>query len=118
MQLRKPLVVDVPELGRFVFAHRTFRDEMKIQVEVHRILDGETNAPAYLQHFAIMYATLATLTKGAPEGWSIEDLDPLDDASYTRLEEVFVALRDAESAFRGRISGGREGDSEGQGPAD
>lgn len=118
MQLRKPLSVAVPGIGQFSFAHRTFRDEIKIQVETARLLDGESNVPKVLQQFALMFATLHVLTQKAPAGWDLDTLDPLDDTSYDRLEGVFIALREAESNFRARLSGGSEGDSEGAGGAD
>ena len=45
-------------------------------------------------------SSLKVLTVRAPEGWSLDELDPLDPASYEKLRKVHKALSDKESSFR------------------
>lgn len=118
MIARKPLVVSVAGIGDFRFRHRTIRDQFKIEVEAFRLLDGETSPPPGLRHFAVMMATLAVLKDTTPPGFDLDTLDPLDPAAFESLEEVYAALRTAEDAFRGRVSGGGEGAGQGTGATD
>jgi len=100
--------VDVEGVGTFVFARRTMRDEIKIQREFARIIDG-VEPTAWLATVGGWIADLSVLTVEAPEGWNIEELDPLDDETYAKLARVHTQLRDKERSFRGQsATGGKE----------
>lgn len=101
--MRKPnhrdFEVTVEGVGRFVFGYRVMADEFKIQAEYARVLDG---APAtdWLHVLAGWVSTLKVLTVEAPEGWDIDEMDPLVDDEYAKLNTVFDALRAKEASFR------------------
>jgi hypothetical protein len=100
---RKPSPTDypvsVPDVGTFTFGKRTMRDEVAIQVEFAKIIDG---APAteWLQAVGGWLSTLRVLTVRAPDGWDLDTLDPLDPETYARLNAVYEGLRTAEDSFR------------------
>ena len=105
-ELRPAAITDfhviVEGVGSFRFARRTMRDEMNIAVEFSRLTHGiETPSPT-LHLMASWISTLTVLTVSAPEGWDIYSMDPLDDATYSRLLAVHSALRAKEDDFRGR----------------
>jgi hypothetical protein len=91
--------VVVEGVGRFVFGQRKMRDELAIQREFARIIDG-VEPTAFLQAVGGWMSALKVLTVSAPDGWNPDDLDPLDDASYQKLKKVFDALTDQERSFR------------------
>lgn len=111
-------MVPVAGIGDFRFRQRTFRDQFRIEIEAHRLLDGEPDPPAGLRLFAVMLATLVTLLESAPAGFDLDELDPLDADAFRQLEEVYAALRSAEDAFRGRFPVTGEGNSEGTSASD
>lgn len=91
--------VKVDEIGTFTFGKRTMRDEVAVQVEFARIIEG-VEPTAWLQTVGGWLATLRVLTVRAPEGWDLEDMDPLDPDTYAKLSRVHDALRDKERSFR------------------
>lgn len=91
--------VDVESVGTFTFGRRTMRDEIKIQVEFARIIDG-VKPTEWLSVVADWLSTLRVMTVRAPEGWDMNDLDPLDPETYVKLREVFNALATKELSFR------------------
>ncbi len=93
--------VVVPDVGRFKFGWRVMADEMRIQAEYARIVDGTTPTD-WLHVLAGWMSTLKVLTVEAPAGWDLEQMDPLDDEVYLKLQKVFDALRDKELSFRGK----------------
>lgn len=97
--------VDVKDIGQFTFARRTMRDEMAIQVEYARFIDG-VKPTEWLSLVAGWLATLKVLTVKAPEDWIIDEMDPLDDDTYAALMDVNRALSAKESSFR-RSNGAR-----------
>lgn len=98
---RKPsdFVIDVEGVGQFVFARRTMRDEIAIQVEYARILDGVTPT-AWLNAVGGWLSALRVLTVKAPDGWDLDALDPFEDETYSRLGRVHAALVEKERSFR------------------
>lgn len=92
-------IVDVLDVGQFTFAKRTMRDELAIQVEYAKIIDG---APAteWLQAVGGWVSTLRVLTVRAPQGWDVDELDPLEPETYAKLNAVYTALLDKERSFR------------------
>lgn len=107
------LRVEVPGIGVFLFRHRTFRDSIRIAAEVEQMLGFQSGVSGGLQSVAAMFATLTTLLEEAPAGFDLETMDPLNDSSLSRLEEVYLALRAVESNFRNPNPAGSEGPSAG-----
>lgn len=91
--------VKVDGVGTFTFGRRTMRDEIAIQVEYARIIDG-VEPTAWLQAVGGWLSVLRTLTVRAPEGWDLDTMDPLDDETYARLSKVYETLAEQERSFR------------------
>lgn len=91
--------VPVEGIGIFRFAKRTMRDEIKIQVEYARLIEGVTPTE-WLALVCGWIASLRTLTVQAPDGWDIDEMDPLEDETYARLQKVHSALVAKERSFR------------------
>lgn len=91
--------VPVEDVGIFTFARRTMRDEIAIQVEYARIIDGVTPTE-WLTIVGNWLSTLRVLIVRAPAGFDLDTLDPLDDGTYKKLGAVFDALKDKERSFR------------------
>jgi hypothetical protein len=103
-------VVKVEGVGSFTFGKRTMRDEIAIQVEFARIIDG-VEPTAWLQTVGGWMSTLRVLTVRAPAGFDLDDLDPLDDESYALMGKVHNALAEQERSFRRSKNGGSKGNS-------
>lgn len=101
--------VDVEGIGRFIFARRTLADETKIQVEFARITEGVTPTP-WLGTLVDWQCTLSVLTVNSPPDWNVDEMDPLDDDTFSRLNAVYSALRAKELSFRRKPKQGGEGD--------
>ena len=74
-------LVTVPDVGVFEIRKRTLRVQMAIHAELNRLTEG---APlASLSDWFIDLCSLVAELKGliikAPDGWSLDDVDPLDD---------------------------------------
>lgn len=100
---RKPsptdFVVPVEGVGTFTFARRRMADEIAIQVEFARIING-VEPTAWLLAVGGWLSALRILTVRAPEGWDLDDLDPQEDETYAKLNRVFDALTEKERSFR------------------
>lgn len=111
--MRRPqptdFIVDVEGVGSFTFAKRTMADEIKIQVEYARIIEG-VEATDWLSRVGGWISTLKVLTVRAPDSWDIDDMDPLDEKVYEDMLLVYLALRAKENSFRGKPgTGSQEG---------
>lgn len=106
--------VKVDGVGGFTFARRKMALEIEIQVEYAKMLDG---APAteWLALVAGWISALKVLTVRAPEGWDLDELDPLDDDTYAKLAKVHAALTEKERSFRRKPAGVVQGEREGAG---
>lgn len=100
--------VTVEGVGVFTFGRRKMADEIAIQVEYARMIDG-VQPTDWLALVAGWIASLKVLTVRAPAGWDIEEMDPLDDETYGRLMRVHAALVEQEHSFRGKHAAGGEG---------
>jgi hypothetical protein len=101
--------VPIENVGTFTFARRNMGDEMRIQSEYARILDGATPTD-WLGTLAGWMATLKVLIVRAPDGWAdLDELDPFDPATYAKLSAVFGGLSEKEKSFRGKPATGSEG---------
>ena len=92
--------VDVESVGRFRFARRTMRDELRIGTEYSRLTEGVDTPTPWLEMFAGVIATLKVLAVEVPDGWDLEEMDPLDTETYNRMISVHNQLRLKESDFR------------------
>lgn len=100
--------VDVEGVGTFAFGKRSMRDEIKIQVEYARMIEG-VQPTEWLALVAGWLATLRVMTVQAPDGWDLDAMDPLDDDTYAVLGKVHGALTDKERSFRRKPSEKVEG---------
>jgi len=100
---RKPqesdFMVPVDGIGNFTFGRRTMADEIKIQVEFARIIDG-VEPTAWLSTVGGWLSVLRVLTVRAPADWDIDGMDPTDDETYAKLARVYDALIEQERSFR------------------
>lgn len=92
-------VVQVEGIGSFTFGKRTMRDEIAIQVEYARIIDG-VEPTTWLSVVGGWISALRVLTVRAPAGWDIDELDPLDNDTYAKMKRVHEALTEKERSFR------------------
>ena len=113
--MQKTYTVDVEEVGAFTVSRRNMRAEIAISSEFNRLTDGQDNLSDSLSTFAMMVATVKVLVLEAPEGWSVDDMDPFEPSSYLRVTRVFRAIREREEFFR---NGSAQGSAQpGQGTA-
>lgn len=94
------------------------RSELAIAAEFSRLSEGIAMPSAFLETVGGWIATLKVLTLVAPDGWVLDELDPLDDENYARLMKVHGALRAREDEFRGKSKSGREAQRAGSGADD
>lgn len=114
---KNDFTVVVDGIGSFTFARRTMADEIKIQVEYARIIEGVTPTE-WLSRVGGWISTLKVLTVRAPDDWDLDDMDPLDEKVYEDMMLVYMALRAKEDSFRGKHGAGSEEGSEAQGEND
>jgi len=107
--------VDVEGVGTFVFGRRKMADHVKINVEYSRLTEGVEPTP-WLYMVATWLSVLKVLTVRAPEGFVVDELDPLDDDTYGKLLKVHAALRAKEDSFRRGPSAAGEGGGQAPGP--
>lgn len=106
--------VPVPGIGDFVFRRRTFRDGIKIQAEYEALTGGVESPSDNLHMVATSWSAIKVLLVEAPNSFDLEGLDPEDDASYSRLIKVGLALFEKESSFRRPVAkAGAQGGPEG-----
>lgn len=107
-------VVTVEEEGDFEFRHRNMKLEFAIERSFSLHTGGQPNPAPQLADMSRMIAVLETLTIKGPEKFNIWAMDPLDDASYQRIGNVYKVLRERETFFRtGRGKGSEAGGTEG-----
>jgi hypothetical protein len=87
-------------VGTFTFGRRKMRDEMRIAAEFSRLSEGVGTPSDFLMNFGGRISELKVLTVRAPEGWDIDEMDPLDLDTYDKLRRVHEALRAREESFR------------------
>jgi hypothetical protein len=91
--------VTVEGVGNFVFGRRKMRDEINIQVEYASLIQG-VEPTAWLQTVCGWIAAFKVLMVACPENWDLEEMDPLDQDTYSNMTKVYDALRDKEREFR------------------
>lgn len=92
--------VEVEGVGKFIFGRRTLRDGMAIAVEYSRQTEAEEKLSNWAMVLGEAVATIMVLMVEAPEGWVLEEIDPLAPDGYDQIMRVFTALRSAENRFR------------------
>lgn len=97
---QQQFTVEVEGIGTFHFAKRTMRNEFRIQAEYSRLTEGVETPTENLQIMAGIFSTLRVLTLRAPDGWNLDDLDPLEEDDYAKAIRVHAALRAKEGSFR------------------
>lgn len=109
--MRRPqpsdFIVDVEGVGSFTFAKRTMKDEIDIQVEYARLIQG-VEPTEWLSRVGGWISTLKVLTVRAPDKWDLDDMDPLDEKVYEDMLLVYLALRAKEDSFRRKPGAGSE----------
>lgn len=103
--------VPVEGIGSFTFAKRTMADELAIQREYADIIGGVESPTVWLETMGGWLSVLRVLTVRAPDGWDLDELDPLDEGTYAKLNKVYEELRTQERSFRGGQKPAGEGSS-------
>ncbi len=98
------LVVEVPNVGRFVFRRRTIGDEIRIGALYEERLGGVAAPTPSLDLLVSAFATLRVLCADHPPGWEphlLEQVDALAEPNRTSLMiQVYGALSAREDEFR------------------
>lgn len=106
--------VPVPGVGTFTVGRRTFRDEVSIQAEFARLIEG-TTPTEWLTVVCNWLALFKVLIVRAPAEWDIDAMDPLDEETYAKMGRVYAAITEQERSFR--RGHGSPGETGGTGPA-
>jgi hypothetical protein len=119
---RKPLdtdfFVDVPNVGRFRFARRTFGDRIRIRSEYMRLTGGFGEGDLDLSVMGMVTAMHLVLCVTAPSGW--EDIESMDSAADPdgldkKLMDLYAAVKEKEDSFRSQPGTGGQGAGQGDG---
>lgn len=110
--------VQVEGIGQFKFARRSLGDELKVQVEYARITEGVMQPTPWLYSLGTWLSALRVLMVGAPDGWDMEAMDPLEDDTYDQIKKVYEAMRDKEDSFRRKPGKTGQAPSQGDGKDD
>ena len=99
-------VVTLPEIGAFEVKRRTLKVQMQVHAELNRLTEGAPLASLsdWFVDLCALVAELRVLIVRAPEGWSLDEIDPLDDG-YEQLRAVYRAIREQEGRFRAERKG-------------
>ena len=102
--------IEVPELGTFRFARRTYGDRLKIRAEFLKLVRDAGESDTELATQAAIIATHRILCVESPAGWS--DLATVDMVSVPDAEDrifaIYLALKEKEDSFRRPASQGGE----------
>lgn len=100
---REPRISDyevpVPGIGVFTVGRRAMKDEVAIQVEFARLVDGATPTD-WLQVVCTWLALFKVLLVRVPDGWDLDTMDPQDEETYAKMGKVYEAIREQERSFR------------------
>lgn len=99
----------VEGIGTFTFTKRRMREQFRVEAEFARLTEGAPVA-ADVSSLAMSVACLRVLTVEAPEGWNLDEMDPEDGDTYSKILRVYGALRAREDAFRAKPKAASEGD--------
>lgn len=110
-------LITVEGVGKFTFGRRTWRDELAIQREYADILNGVIPT-TWLNTLANWTSVIKTLLVRAPDGWDLDNIDPLEDETYQQIGRVFDALLEKENSFRRNHGAPGQAGSAGAPPVD
>lgn len=102
--------VEVPEVGTFRFARRTYGDRLKIRAEFLKLVRDVGEADPELATQAAIVAAHKVLCVEAPPGWgdlAAVDMIAVPDAD-DRIYSIYLALKEKEDSFRRLASEGGE----------
>ena len=102
--------VEVPEVGTFRFARRTYGDRLKIRAEFLKLVRDVGEADPELATQAAIVAAHKVLCVEAPPGWgdlAAVDMIAVPDAD-DRIYSIYLALKEKEDSFRRPASEGGE----------
>lgn len=94
--------VEVPEVGTFRFARRTYGDRLKIRAEFLKLVRDVGEADPELATQAAIVAAHKVLCVDAPPGWgdlAAVDMIAVPDAD-DRIYAIYLALKEKEDSFR------------------
>ena len=94
--------VEVPEVGTFRFARRTYGDRLKIRAEFLKLVRDVGEADPELATQAAIVAAHKVLCVEAPPGWgdlAAVDMIAVPDAD-DRIYSIYLALKEKEDSFR------------------
>ena len=99
-------VVTLPDIGTFEVKRRTLKVQMQVHAELNRLTEGAPLATLsdWFVDLCALIAELRVLIVRAPDGWSLDEIDPLDDG-YEQLRAVYRAIREQEGRFRAERKG-------------
>lgn len=106
---------DVPldGVGTFRIARRTMGDHLKINVEYSKITEGVTPAQSF-DVLATCIAVIRVLVVRAPDGWNVDELDPLEPTAFRNILDLHSLISEKEGSFRQKPAQGSQ--AAGQGP--
>lgn len=99
MAIDRTFPLDVENVGHFVFRKRRIPDQIKIEAAARRMLDGSIE-DSDLYNICLAYQTLSLLVVKGPDGWDLDEMDPLNREDTDKLWAVWNALRAEEARFR------------------
>lgn len=109
MALERTYTFDVDGIGTFVFRRRTMAHRYSITAAALKIMGtGEVTNLGLLAETEKM-AEVQLLCVSAPEGWNVEDMDPLDPEEMRQFGIVHARFREAEETFRRGAAAKRPG---------
>lgn len=94
--------VEVPGVGRYMFARRNLRDNASIRGQYSALTSGNYDADGNMADLvSLSLVTIDTLMVSAPPKGDPADWDLLADTqAEERLVKVYLALREMELSFR------------------
>jgi hypothetical protein len=109
--------VEVPKVGTFRFARRTYGDKLRVRAEYLKLVKVMGDEDDDIRAQAAIIAAHKVLCVEAPAGW--EDLEHLDMAAVPdaegRVLDVYLALKSKEDSFRRPQGANPPGEASGAG---
>jgi hypothetical protein len=94
------LFVDVEGIGRFEFWPRTGDKSLAVAAEYHRLSQGQ-DLSGLVGYIMEAVSHLKMLTKTAPDGWVLDDMDYWSEQDGERVIRVFEGWKAEYARFRG-----------------
>lgn len=94
--------VDVPSIGRFMFARKSKLDIYKIRGNYNHLTNGNYDGDGnFADVGAFAFISIEQLLVSAPVGFDLDEMDPILDEDFEeKILMVWKALRDKELSFR------------------